>query len=281
MKPVLAFIGIAIAGAAGYWLEPSIRPTWISEAKPAEQGKADEGLAGGGGGGDTAPPVEPPTPPVPPVKPPVAAAPAWVADLKPDQLPEKVTLKQKVEFAVAGSPDPMVMPAGAPVTPVRIEQGELVVSPFGGPIEGRVAVMATDLVERLGNKPPAAEPTVAVTDPEMTPEPTPTPDPVPTPEPTPEPTPASTGGAKLDAEQIVSLMQESIKGGQIKEFTFDQVLGWKAGEDEERDGKTYQTGLVAYKAETIFGVKNIQAQALIEDGKIVRWIWPKSGMEIR
>lgn len=76
-------------------------------------------------------------------------------------------------------------------------------------------------------------------------------------------------------------MQESIRGGQIKEFRFDQVLGWKAGADETVDGEVFQTGTVSYKAETIFGVKTIQAKALIRDGKVQRWIWPKSGMEIR
>jgi hypothetical protein len=76
-------------------------------------------------------------------------------------------------------------------------------------------------------------------------------------------------------------MQESVRDGQIKEFTFDQVLAWKAEADEIIDGETYQTGLASYKAETIFGVKTIQAKALIKGGKIQRWIWPKSGMEIK
>ena len=76
-------------------------------------------------------------------------------------------------------------------------------------------------------------------------------------------------------------MQDSIRAGQIKEFTFDQVLGWEAGADETVDGGTFKTGTVSYKAETIFGVKTIQAKALIQDGKVLRWIWPKSGMEIK
>lgn len=76
-------------------------------------------------------------------------------------------------------------------------------------------------------------------------------------------------------------MQESLRSGQIKEFTFDQVLDWKAGTEEAVDGENYATGLVSYKAETIFGVKTIQAKALIKDGKVAKWIWPKSGMEIK
>ena len=76
-------------------------------------------------------------------------------------------------------------------------------------------------------------------------------------------------------------MKQHIRSGAIKEFTFEQVLGWKAEADETINGETYQTGLVRYKADTIFGVKTIEAKALIQNGKVVRWVWPKSGMEIK
>ena len=76
-------------------------------------------------------------------------------------------------------------------------------------------------------------------------------------------------------------MQDSIRGGAVKEFTFDQVQGWKAGEEESVDGVDYQTGLAAYKAETIFGLMTVQAKALIEGGKVAKWVYAKTGMEIR
>lgn len=269
MKPVVGLIAIAVAGVAGYLLEPSVRSSLIPVQQPdtPEEPQAGDPASAGD---QPAPPV-----PTPPAVPPAPAAPAWVAALKPEQFPEKVTLKRSVEFSAPGAAQALVMEAGTQATPVRIEGNDLVVTLVpGGPIEGRVAVMETDLVELLGNQPPAADP--------PTPEP-PTPDPVDPPVvadgPMEDDPPAP--AASLDAEAIVKLMQESIKAGSISEFTFDQVLGWKAGEDEERDGVTYQTGLVAYKAETIFGVKTIQAQALIDGGEIVRWIWPKSGMEIK
>lgn len=101
----------------------------------------------------------------------------------------------------------------------------------------------------------------------------------------PEPTPASpsaaTPASQAGSTDVVSAMQESVKAAQIKEFTFAQVLEWKAGPDEAVDGENYQTGLASYKAETIFGVKTIQAKALLKGGKVQRWIWPKSGMEIK
>ena len=80
---------------------------------------------------------------------------------------------------------------------------------------------------------------------------------------------------------MVKVMQESIRSAQVKEFTFDQVLGWEAAAEETVDGEVFKTGLVSYKAETIFGVKTIQAKALIKGDKVQRWIWPKSGMEIK
>jgi len=129
---------------------------------------------------------------------------------------------------------------------------------------------------------PAPEPAPAPA-PEPAPEPQPAPEPVvqeePAPEPMEEETPAP--AAALDQAAVVKLMQDSIKAGGLKEFTFDQVLDWKAGEEEDFDGVTYQTGIAAYKAETIFGVKTIEAKALISEGKIQKWIWAKSGLEIK
>jgi hypothetical protein len=83
------------------------------------------------------------------------------------------------------------------------------------------------------------------------------------------------------AGPVVPVMQASIRGAQIKEFTYAQVLGWKAEPNETVNGEVFQVGSVTYKAETIFGVKTIQAKALIKQGRVQRWIWPKSGMEIK
>jgi len=103
------------------------------------------------------------------------------------------------------------------------------------------------------------------------------------PEMTPELVAPTPGPAVPDGPvDVVTVMQDSIKGGAIKEFTFDQVLDWQPSEAPETvDGESYQTGIASYKAETVFGVKTIQAKALIKGGKVVRWLWPKSGMEIK
>jgi len=130
-------------------------------------------------------------------------------------------------------------------------------------------------------EPVAATPTPA---PESAVAPAPEPDPISTPAPT--ITPAAIPTPPADAPptaptNVVVIMKESIRDRQIKEFRFDQVLSWKAGETETVGGQVFQTGLIAYKAQTIFGVKNIQAKAFIQNGKVVRWVWAQSGKEIK
>ena len=81
---------------------------------------------------------------------------------------------------------------------------------------------------------------------------------------------------------VVAVMKASIEAGDISEFTFDQVTDWEALEEEETfGGESYKIGLLTYKAETFVGVRTIQAKALIKGNKVARWLWPKSGMEIK
>jgi hypothetical protein len=180
-----------------------------------------------------------------------------------------------------------------------------------------IPISKTDLIEQLITNPPSAN-TIPEPETEITPDPIPEPAPEPevaaepetTPEPEPEPaaepetTPETevteepetapepeiapeetsepvTAGDESAADGIVAIMQASLNQGQIKEFTAEQVVSWTPGPEETIDGEVFQTGLVNYNAETIFGAKTIQAKALIKNGKVLRWVWPKSGMEIK
>jgi hypothetical protein len=234
-----------------------------------------------------------------------------LGSLTPDQLPKRVLLFSDVEVANPASGIKMRIQAGNEVNLVSIDGGTAWVSPSQGPFRGSLPVTETDLLQRLSANPPvvltpapapepipapAPEP-VPTPEPILAPEPTPAPEPIPAPEPqpvaTPEPQPVAapepvpapepiaTTGSSSSPEAIVTLMKNSIKAAQIKEFTASQVQNWAAEANEILDGVTYQVGVVTYKAETIFGVKLIQAKALIQGGKVHRWIWPKSGMEIK
>jgi len=268
MKVLLFLIGMAAAGFLGYSIEPQLRQT-LTGKTPVIKARDSRSIA-----------IE-------------AEAPAMGIDpasYSADQLPEKVLLKADTEISDAASDLKMTITAGNKVNLIRLEGSNVIISPGAGPFEGTVPIIHTDLLEQLASLPknpaPADPPAMAETntppaepEPEMTPEPEPEPEPSPEPEPEPEPEPSAVPDGPVD---VVAVMKENIQSGGIKEFTFDQVLDWQASEGPETiDGGSYQTGIASYKAETVFGVKTIQAKALIKGGKVVRWLWPKSGMEIK
>jgi hypothetical protein len=275
MKFVIFLIGLVMAFMLGYMMEPRMRLA-LTGISPSEAPKAKaeqkvvtidaDGSRSTGPATVVAPdPAPPPDPePLPDID---------LSALHPSQLPEVVLLKVPVDVTDPAVGLTMTVQAGNRVNLVRLESETAVISPGEGPFEGFVPISGTDLLEQLAANPPP--PVVIEPEPEPEPEPAPPP-PVIDDEPEEEPEPTI-----LNEEQLVAAMRASIEAGDIKEFTASQVIGWQAGEDEEIDGVAYQTGMVAYRAETIFGERNIQAKALVLNGKVEKWIWPQSGMEIR
>jgi hypothetical protein len=255
MKAFLFILGLVTAGILGYSFEPRFRLA-LTGKTPGEKPSISY-------------PAEAP-----------AAQPAIdLAKIPSDRLPAKVMLKAEAELVDSASDLKVKVSAGSQINLIRLEGANVIISPGAGSFEGEIPIDQTDLMEQLAampDTPPPAEPT-----PEPAPEPTPAPEPEPTPAPEPEPTPEPEAAAAGSGDPV-AIMKASIQAGEIKEFSFDQVLEWQPGEGTETiDGQGYQTGIASYKAETVFGVKTIQAKALIQGGKVVRWLWPKSGMEIK
>lgn len=265
MTNIGTFILLLVCVAIGYVVEP----IFFSESNRSKKQVVD---------------TEPSTDPVAPTPAPVT--PEINMDLSkvtPEDFPEKVTLKKPITIADSSSGISMTLKQGVKVKPVRIEDGQLVITPVGLPLESKIAVDDTDfkslalpkMLERLQNA-------VAKNDPMPPAEPAAPAEPAPpAPEPTPAP-PAEPEVAKsLDADAIVALMKKSVEGGKVTEFKANQVTEWKAGEEMEFDGDKYQTGHVTFKAETILGVQEHDAIALIEDGEIIKWMWAKTKLEMR
>ena len=57
-------------------------------------------------------------------------------------------------------------------------------------------------------------------------------------------------------------------------------IGWKVNGTEEIGNITYQIGIVAYGAETLFAPKKLMAHALIHNGKTKRWACDKTLFDI-
>ena len=85
----------------------------------------------------------------------------------------------------------------------------------------------------------------------------------------------------LDADGIVALMKASIAAGAVTEFKTSDVTSWEAGASEVIDGQTYQTGMAVYQSSGPFGLSTVRAKALILDGKVLKWIGAKSGLELK
>jgi len=271
-----SIILILICVGIGYVLEP----IFIADAKKATQEDTEKPE-------DTDTPIAvapaPTTPPEPEVQ-------IDLTKITSEDFPEKVTLKAPMTVTDATGSVTMNLKKGIKVKPLRLDGSQLVIQPVGFPVEGKIHVDQTDfkklamplMMARLqgggAKKDPAPTPVPA-------PAPTPAPAPVakadPTPAP-PEPTPTPAPAAnKLDEAAIVALMKASVADGKVTEFKAAQVTSWKAGKDMDFDGESYQVGHVTFKAETILGVQEHDAIALINAGKIHKWMWAKTKLEMR
>ena len=215
MKTFLILLGTLVSCALGYWAEPKLRPhvTAMPVAKPATPAAP---AAGGI-----------PTPP---------ETPARAAD---NLFPEKVTLRQNVQFADQASGLTMTIAAGSEVRLLRVEGENAIIRVGETEYSVVVPISQTDLRVRLGQEEPAPvepAPVPEVTPapapepaPQPEPQPEPAPDPTPAPEPQPEPTPAPEPAPVANVPtDVVAIMRESLRNREIKHFEFAQVEDWQA-----------------------------------------------------
>lgn len=81
--------------------------------------------------------------------------------------------------------------------------------------------------------------------------------------------------------QVVQAMKDSVDAGGVSEFKTDQVVEWKLQGKKTVDGVEYDQGVVVYKAYTIFGAQELEAKALIKDGKVAKWLWGATDTEMK
>lgn len=230
-----------------------------------------------------------------------------LAGMRDNELPKVVQTIGQVTLPLKTGDGEKRLATGRKVNLLNRNDKKLIIETMDGLAKGEVEIKQTDIfaviargkMDALNNvattgqpalgtpaTPVIKPPVVASNDPAPSSTPAPAVEPMepaepgPEPELEPEPEPEPVSVAKLTPERIVEVMKKSIEGGAVKVFTLDQVTDWKASEDEDIDGVEYQTGLAAYKAQTIFGEQLVQAKALIKDGKVEKWLYAKTGMEI-
>jgi hypothetical protein len=287
MKALVNLLVVAVAGFLGYAFEPNLRLelTGISHLPPQEKPKPSN-------------PEE------------QYLAKVDISQYAPGQYPKEVTLKKPAQVAAEGSESKMTLEAGTKVNLVKLDTGLLVISPIGIPnVTGTVEIHETDIREQLigvipapatavakagsdtmGGNDPAAEPADAMAknepgddakDPSMK-------------EPTgganaalaPEKGDADGSAAPaeytaLSQDEIVKIMQESIRSGQVTSFKLEDVSEWTAGEPEEVNGVKCNVGMVTYTGTTFMGKSQLRGKAFISGGKVLNWINPKSGTDLK
>jgi len=292
MKAPLILCIVVLAAALGYLLEPSLRSTLTGSSTKTPQENTSEV--------EEVIMLEDP--------------PIDISAYAPEQLPKVLKLKQPAQFKDKSSGLTIAMPVGSTAKLLRVDGKTAVVSPGETSYKILIPISKTDLMDQLANVTPKASgaapatatetappaesdnDTTANTTPEAAPteapptetppaastptEPAPTPEPAASTEPSPAPTPAPTVGSGPSSD-VVAVMKNSILAAEIKEFTSQQVTEWKADAAETVEGQSFQTGVVTYQAESPFGKKAIQAKAYIQNGKVVRWIWPNSGIQLK
>ena len=85
----------------------------------------------------------------------------------------------------------------------------------------------------------------------------------------------------LSAEEIEAFMKSELETKPLTEFSADKIATYKAGETETIDGVEYQTGTASYMKKTMFGDRTLSAKALIKNGVLVKWVSPKTGLQLQ
>jgi len=85
---------------------------------------------------------------------------------------------------------------------------------------------------------------------------------------------------QTDGAQVVTVMQKSVKAGEVTDFSYDVVKAWEYSGEENIEGTSYDVGVATVELTTILGVDERKVKALCRDGVVVRWLWAASGVEI-
>jgi len=80
-----------------------------------------------------------------------------------------------------------------------------------------------------------------------------------------------------NSDGTYAVLLDSMKAGQVREITPQNIKKWSDATQETIDGKEYWSVLVNYTTKTMFGDFDVEAQARIFGGKVEKWVYTGSG----
>lgn len=84
-----------------------------------------------------------------------------------------------------------------------------------------------------------------------------------------------------EASAVRKAMKQSLMSGAVTEFSVQDVKKVEVESPQNRDGVSYEVGSVTIKDLTIFGEQETKVIALIQNGKVQKWLWMPSEMEVQ
>lgn len=204
-----------------------------------------------------------------------------LAALSPDDFPSRIKINNTVELTDTSNPDAPGAPLlpGSSVVPLAIEGTDVrVTTRRGSPLEALVPVDDTDFLEQVEGQ--LAEAKRAAAD-----------------EkrrqanlaerrttgggPSEVSGPADTPLELLGEAKVEELVKADLLTERLQDLKPRQVKAFRYVGEERISGQPAETMIVEFEADTLIGVKRLEARAVIRDGSVVRWEWAKTGFEMR
>lgn len=78
----------------------------------------------------------------------------------------------------------------------------------------------------------------------------------------------------------LELLKKVVSEGDVESISYEDVQSWELGEDEEIGGEIYVVGHLVITPTTIFGRKPQKVKALMQDGKVIKWVQVSTEKEL-
>ena len=289
-------IGLGVGGFFGYkhFIEKDKTPPKGGEVVEGENQNDQDDPKGRGPTTPTPPTSKPPSEadeiaklyPMPEFKTLEELTNGWTT-IPPQAFPRDVKLKESVKFTAG--PTTLTANPGAVAKAVKMEGGMMELA-FGGgvPASARVSPKVTDIVDQIEaryeeikarrKKEVLAQREAELKRRKYTASLASTSNPGSSSPKTPVVT--STAPSKTPKDPRLAPMVKSIESGSSREIKMKNIHSWRWVGKTREGGQEYDSGLISYTVDTLFGPMDTEAMALIKNGRVVKWVYTGSGEEV-
>lgn len=187
----------------------------------------------------------------------------------PTDFPKSCEMVSSGVASISDGNGSITLDVGEKLLPLAIVGNNLKVKLKKLNIEGVVPIQKTNFLELV----------TPMTMARLNPKPTPTAEVKPANKPKEQEEPKVTPMNELSDSEVKALLNKNFD--KLSTLKGSKVRTAGLSGNESFGGKMYQIGVVRFEKDTLFGMRQLSAKALIADGQIEKWVWFESGQEIR